>query len=416
MTTLSTKSFKGKRIILGVSGSIAAYKAVSLLRSLIQEGARVSVVMTQSATRFITPLTFEVLSEQPVALDLFSGHEDMKHITWPDQADLIVLAPCTANTLAKFALGLADDLLSTMLLTTRIPVVIAPAMDGEMWHQPSLKEHVRALRGRGVTILEPEVGSLASGKWSQGRLPAEDRVLSAIQEKLGETKDLMGQRILISAGPTREPIDAVRFLSNGSSGKMGFSLAEAALARGAHVTLVSGPTDLAPPLGVEFFPVVTAEDMYQTLSSHFEHATILLMAAAVGDFRPRHVLPEKYKKHNWQGEPLELERTTDILAALSAQRTRQILVGFAAETHHLIEQGQEKLQKKSLDMVVVNQVGGAQSAFGNDTNEVVILARGHASQSIPRLPKRVVADRILDALRTLEVPESAPSSSSVSQT
>lgn len=408
-------TLKGKRILLGVTGSIAAYKAVSLLRTLVQGGADVSVVLTPSATRFVAPLTFEVLSKQPVAMDLFSGHQEMTHITWPENADLIVLAPCTANRIAKYALGLADDLLSAMLMTTRCPVVMAPAMDGEMWDQPALKSHVAILRERGVTILEPEVGPLASGKWSQGRLPSEDAIVAAIQEKLQESQDWVGHHFLISAGPTREPIDAVRFMSNGSSGKMGYALAQAAAARGAQVTLVSGPTELDPPSRVEFLSVTTAEEMYQTLASQFERATVLMMAAAVGDFRPRQVMPEKLKKHNWNGEPLELERTTDILAALSAQRTHQILVGFAAETCNLVENGQAKLKKKSLDMIVVNQIGGEHSAFGNETNEVIVITRDRTPQQFPRLPKRVVADRILDELRTIAVHASSSSHQSVSK-
>ena len=404
----SHDTLKGQRIILGVTGSIAAYKAVSLLRTLVQAGAEVSVVMTQSATRFIAPLTFEVLSKQPVAVDMFSGHQEMRHITWPEQADLIVLAPCTANRLAKYALGFADDLLSTMLMTTRCPVVIAPAMDGEMWGQPALQCHVTALRERGVMIIEPEVGPLASGKWSKGRLPSEDTIIAAIEEKLREAYDWMGHHFLISAGPTREPIDAVRFMSNGSSGKMGYALAEVAVARGAQVTLVSGPTELVPPSRCEYISVTTAEEMYQALVSKFEQATVLIMAAAVGDFRPRQVAPEKIKKHEWNGEPLEIERTTDILAALSAQRTHQILVGFAAETSNLLENGKKKLRKKSLDMIVVNQIGGTHSAFGSETNEVILITREQAPQLIPRLPKRVVADRILNELRTFTVPAPSP--------
>ena len=408
--------FKGRQIILGVTGSIAAYKAVSLLRTLVQGGANVSVVMTQSATRFVGPLTFEVLSKRPVAMDLFSGHQEMTHITWPEKADLIVLAPCTANRIAKYALGLADDLLSAMLMTTRCPVVIAPAMDGEMWDQPAVKGHVNILRARGVTILEPEIGPLASGKWGQGRLPAEETIVTAIEEKLQKAQDWMGHHFLISAGPTHEPIDAVRFISNGSSGKMGYALAEAAVSRGSRVTLVSGPTDLTPPSGIEFLAVTTAQEMHQALASKFERATVLMMAAAVADFRPRQVVPEKVKKHHWKGEPLELERTPDILAALSAQRTHQLLVGFAAETSNLMESGQAKLKQKSLDMIVVNQVGGKDSAFGSETNEVIIMTRDRPPHQLPRLPKRLLADRILDELRYLTIPAPAPCRQSVSRT
>ena len=408
-------TIRGKRIILGVTGSIAAYKAVSLLRTLVQKGADVSVVMTRSATQFVAPLTFEVLSKHPVAKDLFSGHQEMTHITWPENADVIVLAPCTANRLAKYALGLADDLLSAMLLTTRCPVVIAPAMDGEMWDQPALKGHVNLLRERGVTIVEPEFGLLASGKWSQGRLAEEDTIVAAIENKVREAQDWVGHHILISAGPTREPIDAVRFISNGSSGKMGYALAQAAVARGAQVTLVSGPTELEPPSGVEFLSVTTAEEMYQALASQFERATVLMMAAAVGDFRPRHVMSEKFKKQDWKNEPLDLERTTDILAALSARRTHQFLVGFAAETSNLMENGLAKLKKKSLDMIVVNQIGGNDSAFGNETNEVIVICRDRSPRQLPRLPKRILADRLLDELRTITLTTPAPSHQSVSK-
>ena len=395
---MTSSRFKGKRIILGVTGSIAAYKAVNLLRILTQEGAEVSVVMTESATRFVTPLTFEVLSKHPVATDLFSDHQEMIHITWPQGADLMVLVPCTANRIANYALGLADDLLSTMLLTTKCPVVIAPAMDGEMWDQPAIQGHVERLRQRGVTVLEPEVGQLASGKFGRGRLPNEETILSAMDETLKGLQDWLGHRFLISAGPTREPIDAVRFISNGSSGKMGDALAQAATERGAQVTLVSGPTELVPPQGVDLVPVVTAEEMYQALISRFDEATVLIMAAAVGDFRPRQVIPEKVKKRDWNGEPLELERTTDILAALSAQRTHQILVGFAAETNNLLENGQEKLKKKSLDIVIVNQIGGNHSAFGSDENEAILLTREGSCTPLPRQSKRILADRILDEL------------------
>ena len=392
---------RGKRVLLGVTGSIAAYKAVSLLRTLMSQGADVSVVMTESATRFVTPLTFEVLSKRPVVTELFSSQQDMPHISLPEEADIIVLAPCTVNTIATYALGLANDLLSTLLLTTQCPVVIAPAMDGDMWEQPTTKGHVQVLRERGVTVLEPQVGELASGKVGLGRLPEEQTIVEAVIEKVMTSQALAGCRILISAGPTREPIDAVRFISNGSSGKMGYALAHAARSRGAEVILVSGPTGLEVPFGIEVVSVNTAEEMYQALLSRFASADVLIMSAAVGDFRPRHVSDEKFKKRDWQGEPIQLEQTTDILAALSAQRTDQLLVGFAAETNDLIENGQEKLKKKSLDMVVVNQVGGSDSAFDNDTNEIIILTRHGQMTQFPRMSKQKAADRILDELQTL---------------
>ncbi|WP_447970777.1 bifunctional phosphopantothenoylcysteine decarboxylase/phosphopantothenate--cysteine ligase CoaBC [Nitrospira sp. M1] len=400
---MAESKLQGARLLLGVTGSIAAYKAVGLLRTLMSHGADVSVVMTDSATRFIAPLTFEVLSKHPVATDIFSGHQDMPHLSLPESADLIVLAPCTANTIASYALGLADNLLNTLLLTTQCPVIIAPAMDGDMWEQPPIKQHVKTLRARGVVVLEPEIGELASGTFGRGRLPNEETIVEAVLENVATAKDLAGRRILISAGPTREPIDAVRFISNGSSGKMGYALAKAAQLRGAEVILVSGPTSLDPPCGVECISVHTAEDMSHALQSRFGATDVLVMTAAVGDFRPLHCREEKLKKRDWQGEPLQLERTTDILAALSAQRTHQLLIGFAAETNDLIENGREKLQKKRLDMVVVNQVGGPESAFDNETNEVIVLTRHGKITPMPRMSKRMVADRILDELQNFQL-------------
>jgi phosphopantothenoylcysteine decarboxylase/phosphopantothenate--cysteine ligase len=399
-------ALSGKRIVLGVTGSIAAYKAVGLLRLLTKAGASVHVVMTDSAIRFITPLTFEVLSGHPVASEIFAGHQEMKHLSLTEQADLLVVAPCTANTLAKLALGLADNLLGTLALTVQCPVMICPAMDGEMWAHPAVQAHVQTLRQRGVVIVEPEVGALASGEWGQGRLATEEGILSRAVGLLHRRTDWQGERVLISAGPTQEPIDPVRFISNGSSGKMGFALAEAAVERGAEVVLVTGPTQLAAPKRVTVVPVVTAEEMRQALTARFEWATTLLMTAAVGDFRAAQVHAHKLKKDQWNGEGLALERTPDILMALSAQRTHQRVIGFAAETENLIEHGQKKLQSKHLDMLVVNQVGGAQSAFGNDTNEVYVLTPGAAPHQIPRMPKRQLADTLLDRILSLPVQSS----------
>ena len=402
MQKMST-GLAGKRIILGVTGSIAAYKAVGLLRLLTQAGASVHVVMTDSATRFIAPLTFEVLSQNPVASDVFAGHQDMKHLSLTEQADLLVVAPCTANTLAKMALGLADNLLGTLSLTVQCPVMICPAMDGEMWAHPAVQAHAQTLRHRGIVLVEPEVGALASGEWGQGRLAAEETIMATAVDLLHRRTDWQAERVLISAGPTREPIDPVRFISNGSSGKMGFALAEAAAARGAEVVLVTGPVQLMAPKNVTVIPVVTAEDMLQALTARFEWATTLLMTAAVGDFRPKQAHAQKVKKDHWQGEGLDLERTPDILMALSAQRTHQRLIGFAAETDHLIEHGQAKLAGKHLDMLIVNHVGGEQSAFGNDTNEVYVLTPGAAPHHIPRMPKRQLADTLLDRIVSLPV-------------
>jgi len=393
----------GKRIVLGVTGSIAAYKAVGLLRLLTQAGASVHVVMTDSAIRFIAPLTFEVLSGHPVTSDIFAGHQEMKHLSLTEQADLLVVAPCTANTLAKLALGLADDLLGTLALTVQCPMMICPAMDGEMWAHPAVQAHAKTLRQRGAVIVEPEVGALASGEYGQGRLANEEAIMSKAVGLLQSRTDWQGERVLISAGPTQEPIDPVRFLSNGASGKMGYALAEAAVVRGAEVVLVTGPTHLAPPKGATVVPVVTAEEMLQALIARFEWTTTLIMTAAVGDFRPKQTHAKKVKKDQWDGEGLDLERTPDILMALSAQRTHQRLIGFAAETDHLIEHGQAKLANKQLDMLIVNQIGGELSAFGNETNEVYVLTPGAAPHHIPRMPKRQLADTLLDRIVSLPV-------------
>ncbi len=393
---MSMGRFHNARIVLGVTGSIAAYKAVSLLRTLVQEGAEVHVVMTASATKFVSPFTFEVLSQHPVHQDLFSGQDPMSHLRLTESADLVLVAPSTAHTLAKCALGLADDLLSTMMLAARCPMVFAPAMDGEMWEHPTVREHTQVLRNRGVVVLEPEDGPLASGLVGKGRFPAEEAILNVVASTLYRRKDLIGQHVLISAGPTREPIDPVRFITNGSSGKMGYALAEAAVHRGAEVVLVSGPTHLTPPSGVECVSVETTEEMRAALVERFSWATMLCMTAAVGDFRPRQVSSEKMKKQDWDGSPLELERTPDILKDLSERREHQVLIGFAAETQDLLENAKKKLQHKKLDLVVVNQVGGDDSAFGNDSNQVTLIAKSGEITPLERMPKRKVADHILD--------------------
>ncbi len=396
---MSEKALQGKRIVLCVTGSIAAYKAVSLLRTLIEDGAEVSVVMTPSATQFVAPLTFEVLSGRPVLQRLFADTHPMPHLKVTEDADLILVAPATANCLAKCALGLADDLLGTVFVAARCPIVMAPAMDVEMWDHPAVAAHTQTLRERGIAVLEPEEGPLASGLLGKGRLPAEQVILDAVRVRLAHQRDWAGQRVLVSAGPTREPIDAVRFITNASSGKMGYAMAEAAAQRGAEVLLVSGPTSLPCPPNVTRVSVVTAEEMSQELDTRFAWATVLVMTAAVGDFRPRSPSSEKVKKHQWTGEPLELDRTPDILQALSRKRTHQVLVGFAAESEDLLANGRKKLHQKDLDLLVVNGITGPQSAFGNETNEVILLPRHGTPIEVERLPKRVLADRILDMVQ-----------------
>lgn len=397
----SQQTLRGRRLVLGVTGSIAAYKAVSLLRALTREGASVAVVMTQAATQFVTPLTFEVLSGERVTTDLFEAHQEMKHLSVPEHADAVIVAPATANFLAKAAIGLADDVLSTMLLTTRCPLIIAPAMDGDMWTHPTVVEHVGVLRARGAVVLDPEEGPLASGQITQGRLAAEARILEAVQTALIPKRDWRGQRVLISAGPTQETIDPVRFLSNRSSGKMGYAIAEAARDRGAQVVLVTGPTALTPTPGVDVVSVTTAKEMADALCRHFAWATVVIMAAAVADFRPKEQASHKLKKRAQTTLSLELESTPDILAMLSAQRTSQLLVGFAAETEHLISHAKEKLVGKGLDLIVANDVTKEGAGFGSDNNAVVILSRTGQQREFGLMPKRRLADEILTAVQEL---------------
>jgi phosphopantothenoylcysteine decarboxylase/phosphopantothenate--cysteine ligase len=391
----------GKRIVLGVTGSIAAYKAVALLRALLHEGATVHVVMTQSAMKFVTPLTFEVLSGHPVSTDLFAAHQEMKHLSLPEQADAIVIAPATANCLAKSALGLGDDLLSTMLLTAQCPLIMAPAMDGGMWAHPTVREHVETLRTRGTVLVNPTEGQLASGHIGQGRLAEESVIVEAIKTVLAPRQDWLGQRVLVSAGPTQEPIDPVRFISNRSSGKMGYAIAEAARARGAQVILVTGPTALPSPSGIEIVSVSTAEEMTNALSIHLAWSTVLVMAAAVADFRPKHPASHKIAKQGLSDRTLDLERTTDILSLLSAQRTTQLVVGFAAETNDLIAHAKDKLTAKGLDLIVANDVTTPGAGFGSDQNAATLIDRQGSMTELPLMPKRALADAILSHARSL---------------
>jgi phosphopantothenoylcysteine decarboxylase/phosphopantothenate--cysteine ligase len=340
-----------------------------------------------------------------VVTGLFEAHQEMKHLSLPEQADAIVVVPATANFLAKAALGLADDLLSTMLLTARCPLICAPAMDGGMWSHPTVIDHVRALRARGVMVIDPEEGPLASGRLGQGRLAEEEHIVAAIRSVLVPKRDFEGQRVLLSAGPTQEPIDPVRYISNRSSGKMGYAIAEAAYHRGAQVVLVSGPTSLPPPRGVELVRVETAEEMAKQMSARLPWSTIVVMAAAVADFRPTQAATRKLKKSIRPTPALDLEQTTDILAALSARRTTQVLVGFAAETHDLLLHAKAKLTSKGLDVIVANDVTLAGGGFGSDRNAVTVIERDGRTTDLPLKPKRELADDILHvAQRWLKVP------------
>lgn len=397
MSTLS-----GKQIVLGVSGSIAAYKSVELLRRLTSLGASVKVVLTPSACRFVPPLSFQVLSGHPVYSEPFEPREEVLHLSLAEEADLILIAPATAHFLAKAALGLADDLLSTLLLGARSPLVVAPAMDGGMWEHPAVQQHAQILRDRGVRLIGPVSGPLASGMEGPGRMAEPSIIASAVESMLTvASRDLQGEVVLVTAGPTREPIDPVRHLSNRSSGKMGYALAERARDRGAEVILVSGPTALPRPRGVEFHPVVTAEEMEHAVLKHLSRSSILIMAAAVGDFRIKAPALHKIKKRRGGSLTLELVETEDILEKVQAQKGRTFVVGFAAETEKLHENAQQKLRTKGMDLIVGNPVGVPGVGFESDDNQGVVFGKGGRRWEIPRGPKGVFADRLFDLVGQL---------------
>ena len=400
----------GSELILGVTGSIAAYKAAYLLRELRRAGALVTVVTTAHAERFVGALTWRTLSGRPVLSDLFDprSEEAVEHVALAERAHAVIVAPATANILAKAAHGLADDFLSTLLLAARGPVLMVPAMDGGMWSHPATSANVATLRARGVTVLEPDSGELASGLAGKGRLPEVDSILEAVERLLTPVRDLAGERILVTAGPTREPIDPVRYLSNRSSGKMGHALATAALRRGAEVVLISGPTSLTPPSGAVYVPVQTAEEMREAALQHIESATIVIKAAAVADYRVREPRAGKIKSSKTEGLTLELLPTPDILKELAARRGRAFIVGFAAETHDVRAYGTEKLRSKGIDLLVANDVSRQGIGFESDDNEVLLLDRWGGAIELPRMRKLAVAGAILD--RTLALRAAAAAS------
>ncbi|MBI2199495.1 MAG: bifunctional phosphopantothenoylcysteine decarboxylase/phosphopantothenate--cysteine ligase CoaBC [Candidatus Rokubacteria bacterium] len=399
----------GSELILGVTGSIAAYKAAYLLRELRRAGALVTVVTTAHAERFVGALTWRTLSGRPVLSDLFDprSEEAVEHVALAERAHAVIVAPATANILAKAAHGLADDFLSTLLLAARGPVLMVPAMDGGMWSHPATSANVATLRARGVTVLDPDSGELASGLAGKGRLPEVDSILEAVERLLTPVRDLAGERILVTAGPTREPIDPVRYLSNRSSGKMGHALATAALRRGAEVVLISGPTSLTPPSGAVYVPVQTAEEMREAALQHIESATIVIKAAAVADYRVRDPHARKIKSSKAEGLTLELLPTPDILKELAARRGRAFIVGFAAETHDVRASGTEKLRSKGIDLLVANDVSRQGIGFESDDNEVLLLDRWGGAIELPRMRKLAVAGAILDRALALRAAAAA---------
>ena len=404
-------SLDGRELILGVTGSIAAYKAVYLLRELGRLGAGVTVCLSEHAREFVGPLTFRTLSGRPVLTNLFDPQspDAVEHVALAERCHAVVVAPATANVLAKAAHGVADDFLTTLLLAARAPVLMVPAMDGGMWEHPAVVANVATLRGRGVTVLEPDSGALASGLSGKGRFPEIADIVEALHRVLAPVRDLARDRVLVTAGPTREPIDPVRYISNRSSGKMGYGLAVAALRRGAAVTLISGPTALTPPAGAVFVPVQTAEEMREAVLQHLEHATIVIKAAAVADYRAKQAASTKIKGK--RDLTLELTPNADILAEVAARRTSAFIVGFAAETHDVAANAREKLERKGIDLLVANDVSQQGIGFDAEDNEVLLLDRWGGARPLPRMPKSDVADAILShvlSLRTAAATRKAP--------
>ena len=385
-------------IVLGVSGSIACYKAVDLASRLVKAGAHVDVIMTEGATKFVTPLCFGSITHRPVVDDLWDRHSELaiEHVGLAKRAAAVLVAPATANVIAKLSLGFAEDALQTTVLDTRAPLLIAPAMEHDMYSAPTTQEHLARLRARGATIIEPEEGHLASGLTGRGRLADPEVILGTLRQALGRARgDLAGRRIVVSAGGTQEPIDPVRIITNRSSGKMGYAIAEAARDRGADVTLITTPTALAHPFGARIVPVGTVLEMFAAVGEATRDADALIMAAAVSDYRVANPATQKIKKRGAaaQGLTIDLMPNPDILAETPGDFVR---VGFAAESEDLLANATQKLVKKRLDLIVANDITGEGSGFGADTNRVVLLGRDREPEELPLLSKRDVADRLLD--------------------
>lgn len=393
---------KGKTVILGVTGSIAAYKAANLASMLKKQHADVQVIMTQNATQFMNPITFESLTGNKCLVDTFDRNFQfqVEHVALAKRADLAIIAPATANIMAKLAHGLADDMLTTTLLACRCPRLIAPAMNTRMYENPVTQDNMDILRKYGFRIIEPAVGHLACGDTGAGKLPPETLLLECILDEIAMEKDMKGLHVLITAGPTMEAIDPVRFISNHSTGKMGYALARVCRRRGAEVTLVSGKTNLEAPYGVTLVPVTSAQDMFESVSSRAKEQDLIIKAAAVADYRPVTVAENKIKKSPGDMS-IALERTTDILAWLGEHRREgQVLCGFAMETEHMVEHAKEKLTGKHVDMIAANNVKVAGAGFGTDTN-VVTLITEDGVEELAKMGKEEVASRIVDALLRL---------------
>jgi phosphopantothenoylcysteine decarboxylase/phosphopantothenate--cysteine ligase len=397
---------KGRKILLGITGGIAAYKICNLVRLFIKDGAEVRVIMTPSATKFVSPVTLSVLSKYPVAINMFPEIKDDEiekvelstwHIDYGMWADVFLIAPATANSIAKIVSGIADNFLLTTVLAARCPIIIAPSMDTDMLINPVTQKNISLLKERGFEIIEPVEGELASGLTGPGRMPEPEDIFRFLCNYLSKKKDLEGKKVLITAGPTREPIDPVRYISNYSSGKMGYSLAKAASERGALVTLISGPSYLEPPSKINLIRVTTAEEMFQAVKSNYKTQDLIIMSAAVADFKVKSVSEGKIKKSSRKGNYiLELEETKDILGFLGENKKKYTLIGFALETDNELENAKEKLEKKNLDFIILNSLRDKEAGFEKDTNVITILTRSGDVKKYDVMKKYDVANVILD--------------------
>ena len=401
---------KGKKIVLGVTGGIAVYKAVDLVSRLRKQGCEVRVVMTEHAQQFVTPLTFKEISGNQVAVSMWSSNQEfnVEHIALANWADAFVVAPATANIIAKMAYGLADDLLSTTLLAAQAPIVVCPAMNTGMYENAATQENIAKLQGRGITVMPPGVGKLACGTSGAGRLPEPQEIVEFLNAFFAKREgDLRGLKVLVTAAGTREPIDPVRFVGNRSSGKMGYAVAQMAAERGAEVLLISGPSALSIPANVKAIKVETTNEMLKACLESYDKVDIVIKAAAVADYRPRDVAEQKIKKKTDDALTVVMDKNPDILKTLGAKKTHQVLVGFAAETQNLLENARDKVVKKNLDMIVANDVTAAGAGFNADTNIVKFLFANGEVRSLEQMPKVDVANCILDeALKIRELRQS----------
>lgn len=388
----------GKTVVLGVTGGIAAYKMPNVARMLKKMHCNVHVIMTQNATNFITATTFETLTGNKCLIDTFDRNFEfsVEHVAIAKQADLVLIAPATANVIGKIAGGIADDMLTTTVMACTCKILIAPAMNHNMYHNSIVQENIEKLKQHGYEIIDPVCGMLANGDTGDGKLPSEETLVSYVVRELAHEKDLHGKKVLVTAGPTQEAIDPVRYITNHSTGKMGYALAEAAMLRGAEVTLISGPTAIEPPMFVNVIPIISAQEMFEKVATNATENDIIIKAAAVADYRPKEVCDEKIKKSDHDTE-IELERTTDILAYLGKNKGKTFLCGFSMETENMLENSRRKLDKKNLDMIVANNLKDKGAGFGVDTNLITIITRDRELQ-LELMSKQDAANCILDEI------------------